>query len=438
MGADLDDVVSVTITTEDLTPSQLNFGKPLIAAFFPPTVFPERSREYSKVSEAIADGFDTNAVVIRKARVLIQNPKVKTFKIGRKENGTVQLILLTPNDTTEGFIVTVTIISPDGTATVISRTNGAAETPTTIATALTALITAIVGLTATDNTGSLNADADTLGDLFDFTAIAGLAVLDQSVDPGVVADLTAIRAFDSDFYGVTLDSNSKLEIAPAAAWAEAETLIFGAESSDDEVLQDTAGNIAETLEVAAYDRTFLLWSGTVLSGAAGAWIGDRFPADPGASTWKFKQLTGIARDAHSTTAIANLRSNNANFYIARASINVTCDGTMASGRFIDITRTSDALIDQLQVEIFTLQVNLAKIPYTNASVSLAKSVIRGVIREFQGSSALDPETAPIIEAPLVEDVSTIDRGNRLLPDIEFSARIAGAIHEFQITGVLTI
>ncbi len=61
-----------------------------------------------------------------------------------------------------------------------------------------------------------------------------------------------------------------------------------------------------------------------------------------------------------------------------------------------------------------------------------------VIGEFQGDQALDPETEPVITAPLVKDVSTIDRGNRLLPDVEFSARIAGAIHTFQIQGVLSI
>ena len=436
--SDLDSIVSVTITAETLTPDQANFGIPLIAGFFPTTVFPERVREYADTAAMVADGFGANDPIVRAAQRLIQNPKVETFKIGRRDAAPVQTILLTPDNTTEGFIVTVSAVNFAGITTVVSRVNGAAETPTTIATALQPLLDAISGVTAVDSTGFLTMTATVATEMNDFRALAGLAVQDATADAGIVADLTAIRAEDPDFYGLALVQNGKLEVAAAAGWAEAEVLIFGATSADEEVLDDTAGNIAETLEAAAYDRTFLLWNGAVLSGAGGAWIGDRFPSDPGSSTWKFKQLAGITRDELSATEITNLESNNANYYVARAGINITCQGTLASGRFIDITRTIDALVSDIQVGVFTLLVNQAKLPYTNASVSLVKAELRGVIREFQASNALDPETEPVITAPLVQDVSTVDRGNRLLPDIKFSARLAGAIHSVQIVGVLAI
>jgi len=436
--SDLDSIVSVQITAETLTPDQANFGIPLIAAYFPTTVFPERVRAYASPQEMVDDGFGANDPAVRAAQRLIQNPKVEQFKVGRRASAHSQDVRLTPNNTTEGFVVTVTVISPDGTSTVVSRTNGAAETPTTIATALQPLIDAIAGVTCVDNTGSVSCTADTAGDLFDYRALAGLAVLDETADPGIVADLTAIRAEDSDFYGVVLDSNSKAEIAAASGWAEAEVLIGGFTSADEEVLDDTAGNIAETLEAAGYDRSFLLWNRAVLSYAAAAWIGDRFPSDPGSSTWKFKQLTGVTADVLSTTQINNLESNDANYYVTRAGIPITSQGTMASGRFIDVTRTIDALVAAIQEEVFAVVVNQEKLPYTNASVSLVKSIVRGVLREFQASGALDPETDPVITAPLVEDVSAVDRGNRLLPDVKFSARLGGAIHSIQIDGTLSI
>ena len=290
--SDLDDIVSVTITAETLTPDQTNFGIPLIAGYFPTTVFPERVRSYRSAAEMVSDGFGANDPIVRAAQRLIQNPKVSQFKIGRRANAMSQDVLLTPNNTTEGFTVTLAVVSPDGTTTNISRINGAAETPTTIATALQPLIDAIVGLTCVDNTGSVSCTA-AAGDLFDYRGIAGLEVKDETADPGIVADLTAIRAEDSGWYGLALDSNSKAEVAAAAGWAESEVLIAGFTSADEEVLDDLAGNIAETLNAAAYDRSFLLWNRAVLSYAAAAWIGDRFPFDPGASTWKFKQLSGI-------------------------------------------------------------------------------------------------------------------------------------------------
>lgn len=436
--SDLDPIVSVTITAETLTPDAANFGTPLIAGFFPTTVFPERVRTYATPAAMVADGFGATDPIVRAAQRLIQNPKVEEFKIGRRASAPQQSITLTPDDTTEGVVVTVSVVTPDGITTVVSRTNGAAETLATIATALQVLLDAITGVTAVDNTGSVTCTPTTADKLIDYRALTGLAVLDATPDPGVVADLTAIRAADGDWYAVGLDSNSKAEVAAVAAWAEAESIIFGASSADEEVLLDVAGNIAETLEAAAYDRTFLLWNRAVLSYAAIAWMGDRLPSDPGSSTWKFKQLAGITRDELTATEIVSLQSNNANFYVARAGINITCDGKLASGRFIDITRTIDALINGIQVDTFTVVVNRPKLPYTNASVSLVKAELRGTLREFQASSALDPETEPVITAPLVQNVSAVDRGNRLLPDINFSARIGGAIHSIQITGVLAI
>ena len=116
---------------------------------------------------------------------------------------------------------------------------------------------------------------------------------------------------------------------------------------------------------------------------------------------------------------------------------------MASGKFIDVTRTVDAIKAALQESLLTVLANAPKLPFTNASVALVESEIRGVLGEFQGTKeqpgALDPETPIVITAPRVQDVSTIDRANRLLPDIFFSARLSGAIHALNpIEGTLSI
>jgi hypothetical protein len=117
---------------------------------------------------------------------------------------------------------------------------------------------------------------------------------------------------------------------------------------------------------------------------------------------------------------------------------VTFEGKMFDGNFIDVQRTIDALTARIQEDFFTLLVNLPKLPYTDASVTTVKGEIRGAIRDFQATGALDPETEPTVTAPLVADVSTADRNNRLLPDINFSARLGGAMHKFVINGVLTV
>ena len=43
-----------------------------------------------------------------------------------------------------------------------------------------------------------------------------------------------------------------------------------------------------------------------------------------------------------------------------------------------------------------------------------------------------------VDAPDAEDISDVDKGNRILPDVEFEVTLAGAIHEVSISGVLQL
>jgi hypothetical protein len=51
---------------------------------------------------------------------------------------------------------------------------------------------------------------------------------------------------------------------------------------------------------------------------------------------------------------------------------------------------------------------------------------------------IDGETAIEVSAPDVADVSTTDRANRILPDVTFSCRLAGAFHFVEIAGTVSV
>jgi hypothetical protein len=414
------------------------FGQALIAAYH--TVFPERSRVYNKVEDAVADGFLATDPVIRLAtKHMGQTPRPTSFKIGRRALPMSQAGRVTPTNTDEGAVQAVTITHPDGTATVVTYTNGAAETVATICTALQPLINAVADLTAVDNITHVSWSADNAGELFDFTARSNhLQILDETADPGIATDLTAIRLEDPDWYGLLLDSNSKAEVAAAATWAAARTVLFGATTADDEVLLDTAGNIGETLHDAAQGRTFLFYHQDLLSGAAHALMGLAFPRDPGSLTWKFKTPATVPASVLTATQITNLEANDVNYLTTVAGVNITQQGTTADGDFIDIQRTIDALQAAIQEDVAGLLFSLPKLPYTDGSVSTVKGTIRATIGRFQATGALALEPAPLVTAPLVASVAAADRAARLLPDVEFQATLAGAIHKIEIQGTLLI
>lgn len=441
MANNLNTHVSVTITATSVTITRAGFGTPLVAGYH--TVFGERVRSYTSTTDMVTDGFGANDPIVRAVQaILSQDPHPTTVKVGRRALAFSQSIDITPVNTTEDFVYGFTVISPDGTSTSISYTVLAAATPTTIATALQPLFDAITDLTCTDNTGSITCAADNNGELFDIQPDAltrrAMDMDDGTADPGIATDLAAIELEDGDWYGLALDSNSKLEIAAAAAWVEAQTKIMAANTADADVLDDTAGNIMETLEAAAYGRTFCIFSANVLSYAGAAWLGKQLPTDAGSSTWAYKTLAGVTRDDLTATEITNVESNNGNHYQELAGVNITFPGTMADGEFIDIQRTIDALTARIQEDIATILVNQPKLPYTDASVTTVKGAIRGALRSFQDDGALDAAVDPIITAPKVSEVSSADRANRLLPDVEFEAQLAGAIHKTTIAGRLIV
>jgi hypothetical protein len=435
----LDGVVSVTITAQTKFPSRAGFGRALIAGYH--TVFPERTRLYNKPSDMVADGFAQNDPLVRAAtKLMSQSPKSPDFKIGRRASAFTQVIRITPIDTAEGVVTRVNIVSPDGTVTAITRTNGAAETVATIVTALQVLITAIADLTATDDVTHITCTADNAGELFDYKDrnTKALDLEDLTADPGIAADLAAIRLDDPDWCGLALDSNSKAEVAAALAWAEAETVLFGYTTADSTVPLATAGNIFETASAAAYGRSHGWYHPDLLSYFAHGIMGVALPQDAGSLTWAYKTVAGVPIYVLTATEVNNIEGNSGNYYIELASQNKTLNGVTADGDFIDVQRTIDALSAGIQEDVAGLIFTLPKLPYTNGSVSTVKGTIRGVIGRFQATAALDPETEPLITAPLVEDVAAADRAARILPDVEFQARLGGAIHKVIIEGTLVV
>ena len=55
---------------------------------------------------------------------------------------------------------------------------------------------------------------------------------------------------------------------------------------------------------------------------------------------------------------------------------------------------------------------------------------------LDGGLAADP--APVVTAPKVADVAAADKVARRLPDIDFTATLAGAVHEVVISGVISV
>lgn len=432
----LDNIVSLTITVQDAAVSQAGFGTILIMTHEQGHTVGE-TVEYSTTAAMVTAGFSaTGATVLCATAALGQSPGVTSVKVYvRATTPTTQTRVITVDTVKNSHEYSITL-----NGTEFTFTSDATATNLEIATGLDAAINVgTVPVTSTDNgDGTFTLEEDVDGVTFGCKLGPYLTQDDTTTDAGIATDYAAAKVYDNDFYGVAITSGSTLEAIALAAEVESDRKLFGVTTNDSDVLAGTAGNIALTLQAAAYTRTFVIWNGDNWDYAATAWMGDRFPIDPGSSTWKFKTLAGVTYDDLTTTQVSNLDTADCNHYTRISSVNITREGTVASGRFIDITRGIDWLYARLQERIYTSLVNVQKIPFTDQGIAVIEGDIRAQLQEAVGKGliAADPEFT--VSVPAAADVSTANKASRTLPDITFSATLAGAIHQVTIAGTVSV
>lgn len=252
-----------------------------------------------------------------------------------------------------------------------------------------------------------------------------------------VQALQAIVNEDDDWYGLAVETLTKADILLIAAFIEARTKIFIARSADADILTNATDDLASTLQAAEYDRTAVIYHGSAdTQFADAAWLGDCLPRDPGSQTWMFKTLNGITYDTLTASEKDYVLGKGANTYQRIAGVNITQQGTMAGGEYIDVIRGIDWLTARIKERIFTRLINAPKIPYTNKGIAIIEAQVREQLDIAVDQQLIAPEPAYTVTVPDVLDTDELDRQNRQLKEVNFRARLAGAIHYVEIRGAV--
>lgn len=489
----LQTIVDVTITKESATVARTGYGKPLIAAYFSTDHFLDRAREYEDLDGLGDDGFGEDHWVYKKAAaILSQNPKVDSFVVGRRALGVDRAVRLTPaasppaltafkvtlNDQVATFTTDASPTVAEVTAGITTALNGtipsawagvtayavgdrvknggnvykattagtsaASGGPTGTKSAITdgTVVWKFTGATATatDNTTHVTVAQDTAGSPFHIEVEKRQlwTVKDETTDPGIVADVTAIRTDltgDDSWYAVVTDSHDEVEIKLLAAYIETLRKLYVAACSDDELQTSATTDLGSDLEAAGYAQTALIQHVDTSQCPDAAWIGARLPYDPGSETWKFTRLIGVDPVKLTAAETTFLEGKNVNHYQTVAGVNITSEGVTASGEYIDVTRTIHALTSAIEEDVYAVLVSNVKVAFTDAGIALIDNALRGVLQRFVTSGALASYT---VDVPLESEVASADKAARALRTINFTAELAGAIHKVVIRGKLTV
>lgn len=144
----LDQIVDVSITSAIASVSRKGFGVPMLASWFPTSIFTGRARTYTKLSDMVDDGFlATDPAYMMASELKRQNPSLPTWKVGRRGLAYTHTLKLTPLSSTTGDVIRFTVEGVE-----IEYVIPAASSIASVCTALVALLASVVGVTASDNT----------------------------------------------------------------------------------------------------------------------------------------------------------------------------------------------------------------------------------------------------------------------------------------------
>jgi hypothetical protein len=498
----LDSIVNVTITAQTKAPEQAGFGKALISGYntvFAERV--REYAAASAVASMISDGFASDhPQVVAVGKHLSQNPKVTSVLVGREENTQKQKIELYPVDAAKKAsydykirlngveLIFTTDASPTvaeicaGLTDAINPSAWQASTPYLVGEYVTNdtapvkvyrcvqagtsagsggptgtgsgitdgtckwdYVHANPAVTATDGTTKVTVESDTVADYFTLEAVERKLVQQLNITPdgspdGIVDDLTAMRE-ENDTWYLLIETNQGRDVIEAvAAYIETLYKAYFAVTGDDETYDaSVTDDVISTLQAAAYARTMISYHHKPMTEFMdAAWAGKGLPYEPGEITWKFKTLGGVSYTDLTETERGVLKSKDGNYYIREAGLNFTTEGITAAHEFFDVVRGSDWIRARLQETIFFRLINAKKIPYTDKGVAVIENEVQAVLKQAINNDFLAADPAPVVTAPLVADVPVLDRANRLLPDVEFSGTLAGAIHSLEIEGIISV
>lgn len=176
-----------------------------------------------------------------------------------------------------------------------------------------------------------------------------------------------------------------------------------------------------------------------------AWAAKCLNYQAGSETWALKTLAGIQPATLTSTQMRKLEELNLSYYTACADRDITLDGKVTYGEWIDVIRFRDWLQNDMQKAIFSLLLKNPKIPYTDKGIALVKSEMIASLKRGQQNGGIadteyddDGNEIPgfVVTVPRAASITDSQKKSRKLTDCRFKARLAGAIHAVDIDGTL--
>jgi hypothetical protein len=305
------------------------------------------------------------------------------------------------------------------------------------------------GFTISSTSTTVVLTNNTAGTLFEVNVQVPASVLrvgetTASLSGGLASDLSACWAENKAWYGLGLDSNSKVEIEEAAAWTETNgSVIFVSHSSDSDVADANVTTDAFSfLKSNSYTRSAGLFTQySNLSYGGIGWLATRLTQVPGSDTWHFNTIAGVQADTDTLVPEASVlavQGKNGTVYTTLANLNLTQGGTSGGGEWMDQTRFLDWLRVNIQLAMVALMArNQGKIPFDDSGIAMIEAALKVVLEQGVKNGGFVAGSI-VVSPPSVDDIAVSSKTARTLPSMPWTAKLAGAIHRMTVNGVTSV
>ena len=173
-----------------------------------------------------------------------------------------------------------------------------------------------------------------------------------------------------------------------------------------------------------------------------ALVGETAGRAAGSFTYKNLILKGIEPQDLTDAQIAAIHAKGGFTFVTKAGDNVTSEGIVAGGEYIDVIDSEDYIIQQLTYDTQKVLNQAGKVPYDNNGIGLLESVAKNVLHRAynNGMIATNEDGTPgyWVDYALRENTKETDRAARKYIGGKFGFALAGAIHTVEVTGTITV
>ena len=221
--------------------------------------------------------------------------------------------------------------------------------------------------------------------------------------------------------------------AEIAAWVEKNKKMFFTTVTETSGLTDYKD----------FDRTILFYyTGEGVTNPEAALVGATSGKMAGSFTYKNIILKGIEPLALSDTEIEAAHTAGCITFVTKAGDNVTTEGKVASGEYIDIIDSIDFVIETMEYRMQKLLNSVDKLGYDNNGIAQLESVAISVLQEAYTNGIIastdDGQPNYTVSFEPRSASSEADRKSRIYNGGRFTFGLRGAIHYANINGEIEI